>query len=191
MVFSKFAEREARREDAPQREMFYLLGCRGVERGPGLRGIGQKLGQRRLEVQRQPSGEPVEARPDGERALARRPGLGEQVGQLVELAAAAQRDGVGTAGVHQLGRDLVHPDGAAAERIDQLGIDAVARREEAVLVEHLGSVHERGVGVPVDQLEAYERLHERDERRRRTERRLRVHDADLDRAELSLDPPIR
>jgi hypothetical protein len=43
-------------------------------------------------------------------------------------------------------------------------------------VEHLGRVHERGVGVTVDELEAHEALRERDERRRRAERRLRVHD---------------
>jgi hypothetical protein len=67
------------------------------------------------------------------------PGVVEEVLEQRELDRAAERDRVRLAGAHELARHLADRDGAAAHWVDELRVDPVARREEAVLVEDSGA----------------------------------------------------
>ena len=83
-------------------------------------------------------------------------------GQLVR---AAERLGVRRAGLEQRVEQLARRHAPLARRVDQLRVHAVARGEEAVLVEHLGRVDERSWRPsPRSTSSAHEALHERGER---------------------------
>ena len=86
----------------------------------------------------------------------------EHAGELLD---AAEILGMGRAGGEDVGQELADGDPAAGHGVDQLGLDAVAGGEEAVLVEDLACADELGGGEAVLDLEADEALDEGDESR--------------------------
>ena len=107
-----------------------------------------------------------------------------------ELGTAAQVLRVRLGGPQHLVDPLAGRAPPVVVGIEQPCPHPVARGEEAVLVENLGQLVQTRRRVAFERLEVHQRLHERDERANVLERRLRVHDADLDRAEARLQAGI-
>ena len=77
---------------------------------------------------------------------------------------AAELGCVPGASGEQIVQDLARRAAAVALGVDEVRAHAVARREEAVLVEHLGMRLERGRDVALGRLQPYRALHERGQR---------------------------
>src|SRR5262249_51194568 len=117
---------------------------------------------RRREVAAQRVHEAREAGFARDCALAHRSRVSREVGEQRELALAAERTCVWPAGIHERGEPTRRGHATAAAGVEQLGVDPIARGEEAVLVHRLGNV--LGLGEALQRLQAYEALDERRER---------------------------
>src|SRR5829696_8108483 len=113
-----------------------------------------------------------------------------QHGGRGQLRFAAELGGVRRASGEEIVEELARWAAAVALGVDEVRPHAVARREEAVLVEHLGMGLQRGRDVAFGRLAPYHALHERGQRGVVLGARLGVQDADLDRAQLGLQPHV-
>ena len=119
----------------------------------------------------------------GHRALALRAARGVEA---VQLGGAAQRLRVGRRRAQRAREHVAHRHAAGAVGVQQLGVHAVARGQEAVLGQQLAGADQRRGGEALLELQAGQRLHERAQRGRAPHVDLRVHDAHLDGPEARL-----
>ena len=126
----------------------------------------------------------------GERALTLIARVVSQPGGRGQLRLAAELHGVRRAGGEEIVEELARGAAPVTLGVDEVRPHAVARREEAVLVEDLGMRRERCRDIALGRLQPYHALHERGQRGVVLGARLGVQDAYLDRAQLGLQPHV-